>query len=137
MKTNTLRLTFEMLDREKGIPDLPAASGEEYPLPAWYRTVREIPIEELGLEDICKACRQQVHIGHVVPIALRVLQTDLLAEEMYDGELLACLKSISSDYWLAHRPEATMLTAICEGVRGHVSLSDDLRQGVAELLTIM
>jgi hypothetical protein len=128
------RLTFAMLDREKGIPDLAPATGEEYPLPAWYRAVRETPIEELRLEDICKACRQQIHIGHVVPIALRVLQSEPLAGEMYDGELLASMKTIPPDYWPAHRPEATMLRAICEGVCGHVCLSDDVRQDVAELL---
>jgi hypothetical protein len=128
-------LTFAILDSEKGIPELPPATGQEYPLPTWYRAVREIPIEELEPEDICKACRQQIHIGHVVPIALRVLQSEPLAGEMYDGELLASLKSIPPDYWPAHKPEATVLRAICEGVRGVVNLSDDVRQDVAELLT--
>lgn len=129
------RLTFAMLDHEKGIPDPLPAAGEEYPLPAWYRAIRETPIEELGLEDMCKACRQQIHVEHVVPIALRVLQSEPLAGEMYDGELLASLKSIPPDYWPAHRPEAAMLKAICERTRRQVSLSEDVRQDVAELLT--
>ena len=97
--------------------------------------MREIPIEELGVEGICKACRQQIHIEHVVPIALRVLQSEPLAGEMYDGELLASLKSILPDYWPTHPPEAAVLKAICEGVRGNANLSDDVRQDVVELLT--
>ena len=128
-------LTFAMLDREKGVSALPPSAGEEYPLPAWYRAVRETPIKDLGIEDICKACRQQIHIDQVVPIALQVLQSDPLAGEMYDGELLASLKSISPDYWPDHASETVMLKTTCEGVRGHVNLSEDVRQDVAELLT--
>ncbi|MCS7062619.1 MAG: contact-dependent growth inhibition system immunity protein [Methylacidiphilales bacterium] len=129
------RLTFATLDRLKGIPDPPPATGDEYPLPAWYRAVRETPLEELGVEDICKACRQQIHLDHVVPLALRLLRSEPLAGEMYDGELLASLKSVPSDYWLTHAAEAAMLRSVCEKVRNNDNIPNDVRQDVAELLT--
>jgi len=129
------QLTFAVLDYERGIPDLPPASDEEYPLPAWYRVVRETPLEQLGVEDICKACRQQIHLVHTVPIALRLLQSEPLAGEMYDGELLASLKSVPPDYWRSHPTEVAMLKFICEGVQRNESMLDDMRQDVVELLT--
>jgi hypothetical protein len=129
------RLTFAMLDRERGIPDLTPATGEEYPLPAWYRAVRETPLERLGVEDICRACRQQIHLAHIVPIALRLLQSEPLAGEMYDGELLASLKSVPSDYWPTHTADATLLKSFCEGFRKDQSVPDDVRHDVADLLT--
>jgi CDI immunity proteins len=131
------RLIFAILDREKGIPDPPPATGEEYPLPAWYRAVRETPLEELGVEDVCKACRQQIHLQHVVPMSIRILKSEPLAEEMYDGELLVSLKSVPSDYWSSHVTEATELKSICDGVQENAQLSDDVRQDVAELVTRM
>jgi len=129
------QLTFATLDRQKGIPDLPPVTGEEYPLPAWYRAVRETPLEELGVEDICKACRQQIHLEHVVPLTLRLLQSEPLAGEMYDGELLASLKSVPSDYWPTHVAEAAMLKSVCEEVRKNDTIPDEVRQDVVELLT--
>ena len=129
------QLTFAMLDRQKGIPEPLPTTGEEFPMPAWYRAVRETPLEQLGVEDICKACRQQIHLEHVVPIALQLLQSEPLAGEMYDGELLASLKSAPPDHWPAHPAEAAVLKSVCEGVRQNKSISDDVRQDVAELLT--
>ena len=64
------------------MPEPGLASDNEYPLAAWYRFIREVPLDQLGLEDIAKATRQQVHIEHVVPLALRLLQADPLAGEM-------------------------------------------------------
>ncbi|MBP9901803.1 MAG: hypothetical protein V9H26_05780 [Verrucomicrobiota bacterium] len=44
------RLTFAILDRQKGFAQLTPAKEEEYPLPAWYRAVCETPLDELGLK---------------------------------------------------------------------------------------
>jgi len=129
------RLSFAILDREKGVPELPPATGEEYPLPAWYRAIRETPLEELTVEDIAKACRQQIHVEHVVPIALRLLQSEPLAGEMYDGELLVSIKSVPTDFWSAHKTEAAALKSICDELSKREGLSADLLQDVAELLT--
>lgn len=125
--------TFAALDRDKGIPDLSPLEGEEYPLPAWYRGVREIPLEELSIEDISKALRQQIHPEYVVPIALRILETDPLAGEMYDGELLASLKAVAPEYWLAHADATTALRAIVEKLLHEAVIADDIRRDASEL----
>jgi len=127
-------LTFAILDTRKGFAKLPPATEEEYPLPAWYRAVSETPLDELGVEDICKACRQQVHLEHVVPLALRILKTEPLAGEMYDGELLVSLKSAPSDYWIAHQDEVSSLKSIIEAVSRSENAYDDLLHDIQELL---
>jgi hypothetical protein len=127
-------LTFAILDREKGISELPPATSEEYPLPAWYRAVREIPLEELSVEDICKACRQQIHLEQVVPMALRILQSNPVAGEMYDGELLVSLKSVPIGYWLKCSEDATTLKEIVEKALALDATSDDVRQDAKEVL---
>ena len=111
-------LTFAILDERKGIPDVPPTADDEYPLPAWYRAVRHIPIEELTTEDICRACRQQIHLEYVVPTALRMLQSDPLAGEQYDGELFASLRSVPSTYWPNHADEAAFLKVVAERILG-------------------
>lgn len=128
------RLTFAILDRQKGYAKLPPATEEECPLPTWYRAVCEIPIDQLGLEDICKACRQQIHLEHVVPLALRTLKSEPLAGEMYDGELLVSLKSVPADYWRTHWDEVLTLKPIIEAVCANEIAAEDLPQDVQELL---
>ena len=128
------RLTFALLDMNKGFAKLPPATEEEYPLPAWYRAVSETPLDELGLEDICKACRQQVHLEHVVPLALRILKTEPLAGDMYDGELLVSLKSAPLDYWPVHQDEVSSLKSIIVAISRSENTGDDLRRDLQELL---
>ncbi len=127
-------VTFASLDREKGISELPPATSEEYPLPAWYRAVREIPLEELGIEDICKACRQQIHLEHIIPMALRMLQSNPLAGEMYDGELLVSLKSVPAEYWQKCGEDAATLKEVVEKALAFDTTSDEVRQDANELL---
>lgn len=127
-------LTFAILDKRAGFPEPPKPEGEEFPLPAWYRSIYNTPLEQLSLEDICKACRQQIHLDHVIPIALDFLQTDALAGEMYDGELLVSLKSVPHSYWPKHPDEATELNSICEKVRNEPAVENYLLQDIEEIL---
>jgi hypothetical protein len=93
--------TFAILDRQLGLAELPSSTGEEYPLPAWYRSVQNVPLDKLSIEDICKACRERIHLEHVVPIAIQKLTADPIAGEMYDGELLVSLSlaEIGDEFW--------------------------------------
>jgi hypothetical protein len=126
-------LTFAQLDRTEGIADVLPASGEKYPLPAWYRTVRDVPLEKLALEDICKACRQQIHLEQVVPLALTLLESDPLAGEMYDGELLTSLNAVPRDYWSSHEAERQSLKAMIEAALSAETIADNVRQDADEL----
>jgi hypothetical protein len=127
--------SFASLDIEKGWPELPPAVGEEYPLPAWYRTVCDIPIDELGVEDICKACRQKIHLDHTVQRALRLLRTDPLAGESFDGELLAALKSVPREYWSSNEAECQALRLLARSVAQEETIPPDVREDAKELLT--
>lgn len=127
-------MTFATLDREKGVPEPGLASDNEYPLAAWYRSIREVPLDQLGLEDIAKATRQQVHIEHVVPLALRLLQADPLAGEMYDGELLVSLKSVPSHYWSKNQTERLALKSVAQWALRQGSATQDVREEAEELL---
>jgi len=128
------RFTFAALDKKKGI-ELPPATGEEFPLPTWYRAVREIPLDELSIEDICKACRQQIHLDHVVPLALKLLESDPLSGEMYDGELLVSLKSIPVEYWSRNKTEKVTLESIIVTRLRQEELTNDVREDVRELVS--
>jgi hypothetical protein len=128
------RLTFASLDRQMGLPSLPAPTAEEYPLPAWYRAVYNKPLDELAVEDICKACRQKIHLEHIVPRALSLLKTDPFAGEMFDGELLASLKPVPPEYWAKNPAERLALVSLAESVLRHESVTEEVRGDVEELL---
>jgi hypothetical protein len=124
-------MTFALLDRERGVPE--PASGDEYPLPAWYRIVREVALDELGVEDISKAIRQKIHLEHVVPLALRRLESEPLAGEMYEGELLVSLKSVPLQYWSKHEAERLSLKSVIETALQEEAIADNVRRDAEEL----
>jgi CDI immunity proteins len=134
IERNPQCLTFALLDRMHGVPDPPPTAGEEYPLPAWYRAVRELPLNELGVEDICKACRQNIHPEQVVPLALGLLESEPLTGEMFDGELLLSLGSIPVDYWSSHESERLSLKSVIEAALGLDTIAVDVRRDAEELL---
>ncbi len=124
--------TFATLDRENGIAPLPERHGEEMPLPAWYRTVYHTPLEELTIEDLCKASRQQLHIEQIIPIALARLREEPMAGEMFDGELLVSLRSVGVDYWVVHRSNAAALKAIIDAAWSN--LPEDIQFDARDIL---
>jgi hypothetical protein len=113
---------------------LPPAEDEEFPLPVWYRAVRDICLQELGVEDLAKANRQQIHPDYVIPITLRLLQSEPLAGEMYDGELIASLRSAPTGYWSVQTKDTAVLqTVICRAIKMETT-DDDLRQDLRDFL---
>ena len=134
-EVNRERLSFAFLDKQQGLPELPPTPDDDYPLPAWYRSVRETPLDELGLEDICKACRQQIHLEHIVPIALQHLQADPLAGETFDGELVVALRCVPREYWPDRPDQARALVSILDRVLSGNAADNDVRQDVEDLLT--
>ncbi len=129
------QLTFAVLDKASGMPALEPADGEEYPLPSWYRAVYHTPLKDLSLEDVCRACRQVIHIiEHVVPMAVNRLRLEPLAGELYDGELLCSLRPIPQSYWSLYKAEAKAVKSACEIVLREDEISDDLLREFNELL---
>ena len=112
----------------------PAQSGGEYPLAAWYRSVREMPLDELTVEDISKAVQQNLHLEYVVPLALRLLESEPLAGELYDGELLVSLKAVPKRYRSQHRNEQPSLKSVVEAALQSEETTEDVRRDAQELL---
>jgi len=128
------KITFALLDKQNGIVDLPPTSDEEYPLPTWYRSIREIPLDKLEVEDICKSCRQQLHLEFIVPMSLDRLASDPLIGEMYDGELVVSMKYIPQSYWANHVDEAKITKSIVEKILLREDIDSDVRLVAKELL---
>jgi CDI immunity proteins len=127
-------LTFAILEIEAGQSYTPA-SGDKWPLEQWYDSVRQIPITQLSAGDLAKACRQNVWIEQVVPVAVEVLKNDPQAGELYDGELVVALKSISAAFWSAHRAVSGTLRGIIES--GVAEFDEDVKKAAAELLVLL
>lgn len=117
--------TFADLDRAKGYPELPEATEEEFPLPAWYRQVCRTPLDKLSLFDVCRACQQQIHLDHVVPLALKILSLDPLAGERSDGELISALINLPQKFWAAHAKELSEVRDLCALIRADDNFDDD------------
>lgn len=108
-------MTFAELDRMAGCPEpVPDPLYDDYPLPTWYREVRNIPIDDLTLYDICLACGQRIHLPHVLPVAIRILETDPIAGDYYEGHLLSSICRVPLDYWESNRTQALRLSNILE-----------------------
>ncbi|MDR1145084.1 MAG: hypothetical protein LBK71_02995 [Verrucomicrobiales bacterium] len=114
MKVKLSEITFEKLDLLEGIVDSQESSIEEYPLPSWYKEVKSIPLNKLQLEDVCKACRQGIHLVYVIPLALNILKDDSLAGDMYEGELLVSMKTVPSNFWTIHKRDKSLFLSIVE-----------------------
>ena len=122
-------MTFAELDQIAGIPEPdPSSPDEAFPLPTWYREVRNTPIDKLSLFDICRACGQDIHIAYVVPVALKMLGQDPLAGAYFDGHLLTSMFRIPSTYWAANREQASRLNEIVQDAMGQLD-SDEQTLG--------
>ena len=65
----------------------------------WYRSIRDIPLDDLPIGDIARSLRQSLFPDFVVPVAIRHLRENPLAGDLYDGELLVSLRNVGGDFW--------------------------------------
>jgi hypothetical protein len=101
------QITFRELDGNIPLPDPTSA------LEIWYVEVRDTKLADLKIRDLCRACRQRLYIEIVVPVALKQLAGDLLAGELYDGELINALRNIPA-YWREHPTERLLFLALAQ-----------------------
>jgi hypothetical protein len=129
----TLAVTFRSLESDAD-RRLIADSGNS-PLESWYRRVRDTPLDKLNSGDLSRACRQQLYPTAVVPIAIAKIEKEPLAGELYDGELLVALKSVSRDYWSAHSAEAFGIASIAKSILEQVD--PDTKGEISALLSAL
>jgi hypothetical protein len=77
--------------------------SQQSSLEAWFESVLDVPVDDLEVEDLCRAIRQKVCIDQVMPRVLAVLTEDPLAGEYYDGELIAALATIKGNELQDHK----------------------------------
>jgi hypothetical protein len=65
--------------------------------------LRKVPLEKLSAENLRMLIGQKIGLQFIVPIALDKLEENLLASgDMYEGDLLSSLASLSSEFWDAN-----------------------------------
>lgn len=127
-KNMTERTTFGELDHDGGSAHHSALPG----LPQWYASVRNTEIRHLSLDDLCRAIRQRIHLTHVVPVAVKLLNDDPLAGYQYDGELLAAIARIPPEFW--YQMPSVARSAIAAAQRARNSLDPDVQAEVDTFL---
>jgi hypothetical protein len=66
-------------------------------------SLRRVPIEELGIEDLRILLGQAIGVVHLVPRALQILDANPLAEgDFYPGDLLCSVLRLDSLVWKQH-----------------------------------
>ena len=86
-------LTMRSLEKQ------PSGDGGSSALDEWYRSIRDIPLDDLPIGDIARSLRQCLFPDFVVPVAIRHLRENPLAGDLYDGELLVSLRNVDGDFW--------------------------------------
>ncbi|MDR1423472.1 MAG: hypothetical protein LBI92_02530 [Azoarcus sp.] len=74
----------------------------------WYLSVRDIPFDQLSVEDLCRAVRQDLFVEKLLPVIVDHLEQDVFMGYMYDGEMLSALVGMNVGFWrrncdFAHR----------------------------------
>jgi hypothetical protein len=91
--SNLYKLTMRSLEKQPPCDDGNSALDE------WYRSIRDIPLDNLAIGDIARSLRQRLYPDFVVPVAIGHLRENPLAGDLYDGELLVSLRNVDEDFW--------------------------------------
>ena len=74
-------------------------SDEElYPLQKWYNKIIDKTIDEITIADILRMIRQKEFCDLAVEKAVEFLQDNVLAGEIYDGQLLEKISEMSDPF---------------------------------------
>jgi hypothetical protein len=99
-------------------------------------SLRRKPIGQLSIEDMRLLLSQGVGSAVVLPLAVEVLERDLLAEgDLYPGDLLQSVLSIDSTEWRAHGLLKERLMKVLRARRDGVEtshISKDIREDLKD-----
>ncbi len=90
-------ITFNQVEKSKGI--IYTKKSQSSPLANWYDEIRNVPLSQFSVEDLCKSVRQELYPEYVVPAALDAFEKDPFAGQMYEGELAMSFSSLSEAFW--------------------------------------
>lgn len=101
--------------------------SQQSPLELWFEHVIDIPLEELAVEDLCRAIRQELCVDQLMPRVLDVLTEDPLAGEYYDGELIAALSTIKGDDLKGQKSSFVQIKQLINQLNSS-DINDDLKR---------
>lgn len=110
--------------------------SQQSPLELWFERVIDIPIEELAVEDLCRAIRQKLCVDQLMPRVLDVLTEDPLAGEYYDGELIAALSTITGDDLKGQKNSVVQIKQLINQLDSS-DINDDLKKDILKINKIV
>lgn len=116
--------------------NLTKEQSQQSPLELWFERVIDIPIEELAVEDLCRAIRQDLCVDQLMPRVLDVLTEDPLAGEYYDGELIAALSTVKGDALKEHKRIFIQIKQLINQLAPS-DVNDDLRKDILKINKIV
>ena len=106
--------------------------NQHFPLEAWFESVLDVPIEDLEVEDICRAIRQKICIDQLLPKILTVLTEDPFTGKFYDGELIAALSTIAENDLQINKDIFIKIRGIINGLDPS-DINKDLRNDILKI----
>ncbi|WP_029883520.1 contact-dependent growth inhibition system immunity protein [Enterobacter sp. T1-1] len=109
---------------------------QQSPLELWFERIIDVPIEELTVEDLCRAIRQKLCIDQLMPRVLEVLTEEPLAVEYYDGELITALSTIKAEDLRGQKNTFTQIRQLINQLSPS-DINDDLRKDILKINQII
>lgn len=122
-------ITFRKLIGNINITKEPSQQSS---LERWFERVIDVPIEDLTVEDLCRAIRQEVCIDQLMPKVLDVLTEDPLAGEYYDGELIAALSTIKGGDLIEQKSSFIQIKQVINQLDSS-DVNDDLKKEILKI----
>ncbi|WP_342322977.1 contact-dependent growth inhibition system immunity protein [Kosakonia sp. BYX6] len=110
--------------------------SQQSSLEQWFERIIDIPIEELTVEDLCRAIRQELCIAQLMPRVLEVMIDDPLAGEYYDGELIAALSTIKESDLKDQRNTFIQIQQVINQLSSS-DVNDDLKKDILKINQIV
>ena len=109
---------------------------QQSPLELWFERIIDVPIEELTVEDLCRAIRQKLCIDQLMPRGLEVLTEEPLAGEYYEGELITALSTIKAEDLRGQKNTFTQIRQLINQLSPS-DINDDLRKDILKINQII
>lgn len=126
-------ITFRKLIGDINVTKEP---DQQSPLELWFERIIDMPIEELTVEDLCRAIRQKLCIDQLMPRVLEVLTEEPLAGEYYDGELITALSTIKAEDLRGQKNTFTQIRQLINQLSPS-DINDDLRKDILKINQII
>ena len=116
--------------------DVAKAHNQQSSLEQWFERVIDIPLDELSVEDLCRAIRQDLYIDHLMPRVLEVMKDDPLAGDYYEGELIAALSTVKEKDLKDQKDIFIKIQKIINNLSS-TDVNDDLKKDILKINSII